>query len=493
MSRPGVKTPRLSRDILIYGLGEVAIKAFGLVTLPIYTRIFSTGEFGTLSVVLTVAGFLLAIVALGGDSAFVRYFLATTDEKQRRRITSTWIGFLGAWSLIVTAALLPFTDAIGGIATGGVSAGTAVLIAFLFTPIRLINVMCGQVLRNEFRAWHYAGFNLATVILTISASLYGAVALELGVLGVLIGTLVAEIAILPIRLYSVRHMLGLDFSGSDLKGLLAYGVPLVPTSLAYWVFTTSDRVLISNLSAIEQVGLYSVAVSLVSVAMISVMALGQAWNPHAVRAFTEDPARAARLFSRMFTYIIAGFGVLAVALTAFAPELIGLIAGGDFRGASRAILPLSIGMLAYASTQVTAGGISMQKRTVFLALYAWVAAAINAGLNLLLIPPYGMVGAAWATAAAYVSLTGAYMLTSHRLWPYAYEWNKVGLTLGVVGVSLVGGSLLPDASHLPLPNLMGLIAVKFALCAALVGALLRIGALDAIAPFLRSLRRERVA
>ena len=48
--------PRLSRDILIYGVGEVLVKAFGLITLPIYTRIFSPEQYGALSVVLTVAG-----------------------------------------------------------------------------------------------------------------------------------------------------------------------------------------------------------------------------------------------------------------------------------------------------------------------------------------------------------------------------------------------------------------------------------------------------
>ncbi|MEX0791153.1 MAG: oligosaccharide flippase family protein, partial [Actinomycetota bacterium] len=123
--------PRLSRDIFVYGVGEVLVKAFGLITLPIYTRIFSPEQYGTLSIVLTVAGLVLAIVALGGDSAFSRYFLAARTLPERQTVTSTWIGFLGAWSVLATLLLLPFSGDLARLATGGVSAGAAVSIALL--------------------------------------------------------------------------------------------------------------------------------------------------------------------------------------------------------------------------------------------------------------------------------------------------------------------------------------------------------------------------
>ena len=472
--------PRLSRDLLVYGFGEVVVKAFGLITIPIYTRIFSPEEYGALSVVLTLAGLFIAIVALGGDSAFVRYFLAARTLQERRVITTTWVGFLGAWALVAALVLVPFA---GPIAATLVAPGTdaaLVAIGLLLTPVRLINMMCAQVLRNEFRAGAYTILNVAALGLSVACSLVAAIGLELGILGVLIGTLVAELAMLPLRLYTARHMLGTRVSRPVLGRLLAYGVPLVPTSLAYWVFMTSDRVLLANLSTLEQVGLYSVAASLVNLTNIAVTALAQAWSPHAVHAYEEDAEAAALLFGRMMTYILGAFGLLAVAISAFAPALVDLLTGDEFSGAAVAVAPLAIGMVAYASTQVTAGGITLSGRTAWLALFSWLAAVINLILNLLLIPPFGMLGSAWATAAAYVGLTVAYGITSYRLWPVVYESRRalplVGLTLAfVAGTYLLPSSPGGGASGL---EILADVALRALYCAAFVGALFLARGLD---------------
>ena len=470
--------PRLSRDILVYGVGEVLVKAFGLITLPIYTRIFSPEEYGTLSIVLTVAGLVLAIVALGGDSAFSRYFLAARTIPERQTVTSTWIGFLGAWSAVAIVVMLPFSAALAQLAVGNDSAGGAIAFALLLTPVRLINLMCAQVLRNEFRAAAYTVLNVLALALMVAGSVFGAVVLDLGVEGVLLGTLAAELAMLPVRVLSARHMLRWQFSSAVLRRLLAYGVPLVPTSLAYWVFTTSDRVLLSNLSTLEQVGLYSVAASVVNLANIAIMALGQGWSPHAIHAYEADAASARRLFARMFTYILAGFGLLATGLTVFAHELIAVLAGGGFTGAAAAVPPLAIGMIAYASTQVTAGGISLKERTMFLAVYSWLAAAINVVLNLALIPPFGMVGAAWATAAAYVSLTVGYGITSHRLWPFGYDVRAAATILTLTAVALLGSGLLPTADVADPALWIVATGTKLLYCAALLAAMFWFGGLD---------------
>jgi O-antigen/teichoic acid export membrane protein len=470
--------PRLSRDLFIYGFGEIVTKAFGLITLPIYTRLFNAAEFGTLSVALTVAGFILAVLALGGDSAFIRYFLATTDARERRVLTSTWIGFLAIWSFIATLLLLPFSGQIALVATSQAGAALPIALALLLAPVRLVNLMCGQVLRNEFRAGAYISLNVAALALMVMASLFGVIVLELGIVGVLLGTLVAEIGMLPVRILSARHMLGWEFSPAALRGLLAYGLPLVPTSLAYWVFTTSDRVMLSNLSTLAQVGLYSVAASVISIAMIAVTALGQGWNPHAIRAFEEDQQIAGRLFARMFTYILAAFGLLAIGMSAFAPELIGLVAGREFVGAAAAIAPLSVGMIAYATTQVTAGGITLAKRTGYLAVYAWLAAIINVALNFALIPRLGMVGAAWATSIAYVALTATYLVTSRRLWPFDYEARRAGILVAILAAGLFVASLLGDSGLVGVVPLPVAAAAKAALVGGVVVAMFALGGLD---------------
>jgi O-antigen/teichoic acid export membrane protein len=438
---------RLSRDFVVYGFGEVAVKLFSLVTLPIYTRIFDPAEYGALSIVLTLNGLLMAVIILGGDSAYARFYFRATTVDQKRRITSTWIGFLAAWSTLVVFILLPFAPVIADWALNGDVRSALIVVPLLAVPVVIVNRLSAQVLRNEFRAAAFTTLNIASVTLSVTISLIAAVPLGLGILGILVGALCAEAIMLPIRLWSARSMLMPYFRFDDIRPLLAFGIPLVPISLAYWVFLVSDRILLAQLATLEQVGLYSVAASLVGLTSIVVSALGQAWSPHATRVFEEDPDYAPRLFGRMLTYVLAGFGFLCVGITAFAPELLRLLTAPSFSAAVVAVAPLALGMVAYASTQVTAGGITLKLRTRYMAIHASVAAAINVGLNLVLIPEYAALGSAWATMIAYTYLTLAYLVTSQRLWAVAYERRRsitvlVLLLAFVLAIVVKGGYCL---------------------------------------------------
>jgi O-antigen/teichoic acid export membrane protein len=342
-----------------------------------------------------------------------------------------------------------------------------------------MNLMCAQVLRNQFRAGTYAILNIVTLALMVSFSLLAALGLQMGVLGVLVGTLAAELVMLPVRILTTRDLLARRFSRAVLRQMLSYGIPLVPTSLAYWVFMTSDRILLGNLADLEQVGLYSVAVSVVNIASILILALGQAWNPHAVLAYEEDRAGAAVLFSRMLVYVLAGFGLVAVAMTTFAEELISVLAGSSFAGASAGVMPLAIGMVAYATTQVTAGGISLTGRTTYLAIFSWIAAITNLGLNFALIPAYGMIGAAVATAAAYVLLTLSYGVTSQRLWRLQFRWRSILFAVAITGVALVATDYLPQFGPGATPiDVVGTVAAKALFCLVVAMAMVSLPILD---------------
>jgi O-antigen/teichoic acid export membrane protein len=146
------------------------------------------------------------------------------------------------------------------------------------------------------------------------------------------------------------------------------------------------------------------------------------------------------------TYILVGFGALAVGITALAREALVLLATPAFYAAAPAVGPLALGVLAYATTHITALQFSLHKRTQYFALYAWLASILNVGLNLLLIPRWGMMAASWTTAAAYAFVTVSYLLTSQRFWPVAYETRKaitaVGLTLFFV-VAMPSGAAMP--------------------------------------------------
>src|SRR6059058_1021626 len=98
-------------------------------------------------------------------------------------------------------------------------------------------------------------------------------------------------------------------------------------------------------------------------------------------------------------------------------------------------------LLLFVLTSANAGytvlsiGIGRARQTQFNWIVSGAAALLNIALNFVMIPPYGMMGAAISTAAAYLALFVGMMLNSQRVYPVPYQWRRV-LTLSSVAVAL---------------------------------------------------------
>jgi len=463
---------RLFKDIAIYGTGDIILKATAFITMPIYTRIFTPEQYGVWSFVITVTGLFNTILILGGDSAYSRFFFEAKTLNEKQIVTSTWFFFLALWSGSVVLLCLPFVSFLSVWSFETKQHGILFLLCLLAAPVGLINTMCGQAIRNQFRARLFTFLSIVSTVLGIGCSLYGAVILDMGIAGVLGGTLLAALIMFPIRLWTARSMVRRVFSVDVLRKLLAFGVPLVPASLAYWVFASSDRVVLGKLSTLDELGLYAVANGATATLGIFHGAFGLAWSPHAVRMYEEQPEAAPVFFGQVMTYILVGFGVLCVGIAVFAHELLVILSTPAFYPAALAIGPLALGFVAYASTQITASGISLKKKTKYIAIYSWIAALLNLGLNILFVPRWGMMAASWATALSYIFLTLAYGITSQRLWPIYYEKNRIFRAASLIFLFTIVAAFLPE-----MPLIVNLI-LKSTYCLIFGGLLVAFRVLD---------------
>src|SRR5581483_6112864 len=120
------------------------------------------------------------------------------------------------------------------------------------------------------------------------------------------------------------------------------------------------------------------------------------------------------------------------------PWIVDLLArGSGFHRAYEAVALLSFGSAAYAGYTVLAIGIGRARQTQYNWIVSGAAALVNVALNFALIPPYGMVGAAVSTVAAYLVLFAGMWLNARRVYPVDYQWRRV-LTLVGVAAALTG-------------------------------------------------------
>ena len=111
----------------------------------------------------------------------------------------------------------------------------------------------------------------------------------------------------------------------------------------------------------------------------------------------------------------------------FSGEAISLIMPVEYHASALPLTILCFGIILQSTQQVTAIGISIEKKTYLFARLAWLTAVVNFVANWLLIPRFGAAGAAWGTLIAYVVLTCSYLYHTQRIHPIIVPWDRLSI------------------------------------------------------------------
>jgi O-antigen/teichoic acid export membrane protein len=261
------------------------------------------------------------------------------------------------------------------------------------------------------------------------------------IVGNFTGTLVVYAVLVGYR----REQLGLQFDRRLLRAMNRWGVPLVPSALFLWVTNFSDRFFLVKLTDAHEVGLYSVGVRIASAMVLLLTAFRTAWPAFAYSI--QDDNEAKRAYAYVLTYLVLLTSWVATGLTLLSPWLVRWLAAPAFESASRVVGPLAFAAVALAGYIVVVIGVGRMRRTQFNWVVTGAAALVNVTLNLILIPRYGMMGAAIATVAAFTTMFWGMSWWAQRMFPVPYQWRRVvtaalaGAALAVCG-KLVGGGVV---------------------------------------------------
>jgi O-antigen/teichoic acid export membrane protein len=464
-------TSGLARQTAIYGLSGVALPVVGLLTLPIFARALSQSEFGVLALAMAASFLAVAIADSGFASAALRSYYDYTDahELARRQVIFTAFSFSTGIALVLAVVGVVGREQFSELLFGRSTEGSLIVIVALAIPLITIANFLRETMRLRFRARDYLVSSLVGAVLAGAVGIVGVVVYDLGPKGVLVGILVGNGAAAVYGLLVLRGLLTVDFSGYELRRMLAFGLPLVPTAIAMWAVALVDRVMLERLSDLSDVGQYEVANRIAGILLFGINAFLLALGPYLLSIFSEDRALEKVTRGRLLTYFTFTLSLAALALTLFAREVVQIVAP-DFPDSYKAIGLLSLGMLAFGVSSIAMAGISLARRTMYFAIFTVAAGALNIGLNFVLIPPYGMVGAAFATAAAYALLAGLYYWTAQKVYPTPYEPGKVLALLGLAVVCSIPGFVEIDPPAAELALKVGALAA-FVVGARLSGAI----------------------
>ena len=446
------KLRQLSTNLAIYGLGDVAIQVVNFLLLSVYVRYLSPTDYGVLALLGSVEAVTKLFFRWGVDGAFMRFWYDWEDHPTRQRLASTIFLFLlgvnGVLLLVslVTAPMLAawlLGDRAYALALQLVLLNTFA-IGFTFIPL--------HVLRMENRAREFSAISFARSAATLVLRIALVVGAGFGIMGVVWADIAVTAVLMVVMVRWFAPLLRPVFSRPMLKDVLAFGLPRVPHGLALQVMSVGDRLIMTTLKTpLDAIGTYSIGVSFGLIPKLALSAFEYAWAPFYYATARE--AGAQRVFSAVTTYGVAILALFTVGLSAIARDLLDLVTHGQYVSAEPVVIWTAVGVFFYGVYLLTSIGLNITKNTQYYPVSTAIGALVNIGGNLLLIPRYGIIGAAWANGATYAIQAAIAFTLAQRVYPITYETGRLSRTLIAAGVAYVAAAMLPA-----MPPLAGLLA-----------------------------------
>jgi O-antigen/teichoic acid export membrane protein len=224
--------------------------------------------------------------------------------------------------------------------------------------------------------------------------------------------------------------------------MLRFGLPTMPAELSLYSLSFIDRILIVHLVGLAEAGLYSLAVKFAQGVQVLVRGFQLAWPPLAYSITDDDEARGA--YAVIVTWFVAACSFVVMAMWLFSRWIVDWLAAPEFFAAHEAVGLVATGVMLYGLYFVLIVVIGRTGRTE-LSFPATVTGMVsNVILNLVLVPPLGIVGAGLALVASYVLLLIVMYAFTQRLFAVPYEWRRLGqIAFLAIGLTAAGELLLP--------------------------------------------------
>lgn len=443
------KIRALSRDVTVYGLGDVAVSIVNFLLLGLYVKYLDAADYGVIGLLGSLEVVAKIAFRFGLDGAFMRLFYDSDRPADRQRLASTIFFFLLALNGAVVSLLLIASPPLASALLGGTQHTAALRLMLLNTFAIGFTFIPFHVLRIEQRTITFSLLTLARAVLTTIVRLLLVVNLGLGVTGLYLADVLVTLLIMAALARWFVPLVRPTFSRAVLREALRFGLPRVPHAAAQQVIAIGDRFVLKLFVSIDSIGIYSMAVSFGLVQKLFLSAFESAWAPFYYATIRERDAQ--RTFRTITTYGVALLALLTAGLSAVGRHAAQAMTHGfllapddpQWQAVETVITWTAIGVFLQGFYLLTSIGLNITKRTEYYPIATLSAAAVNIVLNFALIPRFGIVGAAWANGAGYGVQAAVGYAFSQRFYPVQYEWGRLLRVCGAAIVATAVARMLP--------------------------------------------------
>jgi O-antigen/teichoic acid export membrane protein len=448
---------QLTRLMAGYSIASFIGPIFTIVLTPLYTRVLQPGDYAQLDVLTTLAGLAGSLASLGLGSAVAVYFY-DGDQAERGNIITTAAAVGLAWSTLVALMLVVGAMPLAGLLLGGLQHTGLILLAALAVPLGAVGLVLQTGLRLTMQVGHANILALVNLLLTVVLNIVLVLWLRQAVWGIQTTLLLAALWTAVGGWWLLRSTAWGRVKLSLAQPLIRAGLGALPGVLALWALGYIDRLILPLYGVpAEERGLYAIAAKLSSMLAIVIIPFQVAWVPLAL-SMRDDP-QANRTYARVLTLFAAGSLGLALGIAFFAREILYVFTTEAYLGAAPYVALLAYWPVANGITICLGIGAALHKRTEVTGISLLIGAFVNMLLNIVLIPSFGIWGAAGATLFGHALVPLLVYFWSQRIHPISYQPWRVLAILVLQVVLLLVSLNLPLEGVASIAARLGLLAV----------------------------------
>ncbi len=388
------KLKELGGHGLVYGFGSAIQSGLAFVLIPLYTRHFSIEVYGVFALCIVISQLAGNVFSFGIANSLARSYYDYDTIQDRKKVISTSI-FLTAFGAAAQIFLgFIFKSNISSLVFDSQIYGAPIFCALVISAIGMMTNLGYVILRFQKKSKQVVYLNLTSLLGSVTLVYYFLVVLDYGLVGSLLGLALGQVTLLAIMIWLLKQTFTLSISRHELKVQVAFGGPMMLTTVVYFLITANDRFIIEHYLSLKDVGIYNLGFMLGSIINIAlVMPFGMIWGP--MRTEYRGSADMDQFYRLVLTYyFMIGFAITA-SMSLFGPELVSIISGSrQYQGAENILTLVMISFLLLGAIRIIDNGIYFSRKTYYHAYVYSFCLLVNFSANYLLIPIFGYMVAA---------------------------------------------------------------------------------------------------
>lgn len=444
---------KLLSNTLIFALGTFGSKVLVLLLVPLYTACLSPDQYGTVDLIAQTANILIPIITLSAADAALRFTLETKDPDRLRRIYSSLIAVImcGFALLSLCYPLLNKLSYLDG----------NVLLLLIYVCTSSLKQFNSTYIRALEKVKLYAIDGIITTLTMILLNILFLIVLNMGMTGYLLAIILSDLfssVFLFIAGKLWRHISPRAITPSLIKEMLAYSIPLIPTTLLWLVTSISDRFIITYYHGEYANGINSIAYKIPTILTTVFTMFSNAWN---MSAITENESEGrSEFYTTVFSLNQAFMYVIAAGVLMLNKPITYILVDSAYYEAHK-YSPILVLATVFTCFNVFLGSAYIAcKKTKRSFITSLAAGVINIILNFAFIPKYGIYGAAIATFISYFAVFFFRLYDTKSIIGFDFKMARVPVNTVLLAVMAVINQF--DGLWVYLP-LVGIFAVVLAI------------------------------